>query len=353
MANDFCRDCCFNWGWQHTFNNALTPRFAPTWHVNADALWLLRDGDRRVEYATYGQRRPAGTNAFLTSDSLPECMETGFKTSVSRSLFSCDNLLIEAAYLGTHEWEEHVHFRDPINHPTLGVPGNIASPFSGFGRPVLVPGLDFNSIVEIGFTSELDSAELNFRHRTGLMCGWLESSMVYGIRYMRIDETFFYQQISGVSGGVPPALLFGGAAHREDIATTNELLGGQLGVLGSYRVSDRWWFELDVKATLAGNDNTVETIYSRNIAGTTAVFRHEARHNCLAVIGDVNLISMYQLTRNLTLRLGYQMLWVDGLAVASEQFNANLNELVLGPIPVNDNGTLAYHGPHLGLDLNW
>jgi hypothetical protein len=345
MANDWCRDCCFNWGWQHTSNNALTPRFAPTWRVSADALFLLRDGDRRIEFASYGQVTPSRNNIFLTTDSLPECMESGFKTTVSRALGSCDNLLIEGTYLGFHEWEEHVPFRDPANQATLGVPGNIASPFTHIGRPVLVPGLDFNTFVEIGFTSELHSAEINIRHRTGLMCGWLESSMLYGIRYMRIDETFFFEQMTGIT----PI----DSAHREDIATTNELLGGQLGVLGSYRVSDRWWFELDVKATLAGNDSTQEIVYTRTIAGVPAAFAQRERHNCLSVIGDVDLVSMYQLTRNLSIQLGYQMIWVDGLALASEQFNNNLNELILGPVEVNDNGTLVYHGPHLGLTATW
>jgi hypothetical protein len=349
MANDWCRDCCFNWGWQHTVNNALTPRFGPTWHVNADVLFLLRDGDRRVEFATLGPRNAAGSNVVLSNDDLAECMETGFKTTVSRSLSACDNLLLEATYLGFHEWAEHESVRDPTLNTAgvaAGIAGTLASPFTNFGRPVLLPGFDFNNLAEIGFTSTLHSAELNIRHRTGLMCGWIETSMVYGIRYMRIDETFFYNQFSGV-----PAPL--GASHHEGIETSNDLLGGQLGVLGSYRVSDRWWLELDVKATLAGNDVTQETLYTRVIAGVPGVFRFDDRHNCMAGILDVDLMSMYQLTRNLALRLGYQMIWVDGLALASEQFSANLGQLTLGPPHVNDNGTLVYHGPHLGLDWTW
>jgi hypothetical protein len=64
-------------------------------------------------------------------------------------------------------------------------------------------------------------------------------------------------------------------------------------------------------------------------------------------------MSVYQLTSHLAVRAGYQMLWVDGLAVAVEQFNPNLAELTLGPARLNDNGTLVYHGPHLGMVLTW
>lgn len=344
MANDWCRDCCFNWGWQHTFQNALTPRFAPTWYASADALFLLRDGDRDVDFTSYGPRFTDRRNVFLESDDLGDCMESGFKTTVSYSLSQHDNLLVEASYLGFHQWEESASARDPTLNPA-GVPGNLTSPFTNFGVPFLVPGFDFNDLVTISFTSELHSAELNFRHRTGLMCGWIETSMVYGIRYMRLDETFLYQQFSNVPLPI-------GAAHSVDVATTNDLLGGQLGVLGAYRVSDRWWFELDVKATLAGNDARQRTIYARTL-GTTATqqFEFNARNNCMAVIGDVNLVSIYQITNNLALRLGYQMIWADGLALASENFSANPGVLTQGPAEVNDNGTLVFHGPHLGIQL--
>lgn len=345
MANDWCRDCCFNWGYQHTRNNALTPHFAPTWHAAVDAQWLLRDGERRIPFASYGPRNTTGSNVFFKSDNFDECMETGFRTTVSRSLGSHENLRLEGSYFGNQQWGEQVSFRDPTTN-SLGTTGTIASPFSNFGHPAQVQGLDYNNSVGIAFTSELHSAEINIRHRTGLMCGWLESSMSYGIRYMQIDESFAYQQSSFL-----PLIL--GSSQGLGITTSNQLLGAQLGVLSAYRVSDRWWWELDVKATLAGNDASQSTTYTRNVNGATGTFTFNDSHNCMAVIGDINLMSMYQITSNLAIRAGYQMVWVDGLAVAVEQFNTNLAELTQGPAKVNDNGTLVYHGPHMGLILTW
>lgn len=354
MANDWCRDCCFNWGWQHTLHNALTPHFAPTWHAAIDASWLLRDGDRRTNFASLGPQNATGSNIFLTADNFKECMETGFRTTVSREIGGHDNMRIEGSYLGTHEWQEHIFYRDPTLNQ-FGVPGTIASPFTTFGRPTQVVGLDFNSFVEAEFVSELHSVEINFRHRTGLMCGCVESSLLYGIRYAQINEEFFFQQTSTLSpnpvNANAPLLL--GSAHRVDTATTNELLGGTIGALSAYRVSDRWWFEFDVRATLAGNDTTLDIQYSRNVAGVPAAFAFRERKNCLAMIGEANLMSMYQITHNLSMRLGYQMIWVDGITLASESFNPNLAELTQGPARLNDNGTLVYHGPHVGFVATW
>jgi hypothetical protein len=185
------------------------------------------------------------------------------------------------------------------------------------------------------------------------MCGAIESSLSYGLRYARIDETFFFQQLSSVSGAVGAVPVLLGAAHRVDTETTNELLGGQIGALSAYRISDRWWFEFDVRAALCGNDATLDIRYSRNVAGVPGTFAFQERKNCMALIGEANLMTMYQLTHHLSIRGGYQMIWVDGLVLASESLNPNLAELTQGPARLNDNATLVYHGPHVGVVVTW
>jgi hypothetical protein len=73
----------------------------------------------------------------------------------------------------------------------------------------------------------------------------------------------------------------------------------------------------------------------------------------MALIGEANLMGMYQITNNLAMRAGYQMIWVDGVTLASESLNPNLVELTQGPARLNDNGTLVYHGPHAGVVFTW
>jgi hypothetical protein len=344
LAADWCQCCVFNWGWQHIEANALTPRFRPTWRVENDALFLMRDGDRYRQFATLGPRLPGGSNAVLDTESLPECFEGGMKTTISRSLSEDDNLLVEATYIAFHEWEESDSFRDGrIN--ALGTAGTLASPFTDFGRPVEIVGLDLNTLTTIGYTSEMESAEVNLRHRVGLMCGPLETSMIYGVRYMRIDETFDY-----FSQSLLPAPL--GATNAVGVQTGNQLIGFQVGVLSGYRVSDRWWFEFDTKFALCQNSSEQETTYT--VGGTTpATATFNANEACAAFIGDINLVSYYQVTRYLTVKAGYQAIAVDGIAVALENFSANTAVLSLGPAEVNDNGTLFFHGPHLGALFNW
>jgi hypothetical protein len=347
LANDWCQCCIFNWGWQHVQANALTPRFAPTWRVEADSLFLLRDGDRNREFATLGPRLPGGRNVALNSESLPECLEGGIKATVSRSLSEDNNLLIEATYLGMHDWDANNSYRDGSPNG-LGAGGNLASPFTQFGRPVQAQGLDFNTLVTIGYTSEIESAELNLRHRVGLMCGPLETSMLYGVRYMRIDETFDYFSQSLLPG---PA----GTTNTVNVQTGNELIGFQVGVLAAYRVSDRWWFEFDTKFALCQNSNEQQTLYTvaGGTPGAAGAFFFNAHQGCTAFIGDIDLVSYYQVTRYLTVKAGYQAIGIDGLAVALENFSNNTAVLTQGPAEINDNGSLFFHGPHLGAVFSW
>jgi hypothetical protein len=211
---------------------------------------------------------------------------------------------------------------------------------------VQVVGLDFNTITTIGFTSDLESGELNLRHRCGLMCGPLETSTVYGLRYVRVDESFSY-----ASQSLLPPLL--GSTNRVDVRTNNDLFGFTAGILSAYRVSDRWWFEFDVKGTLAANNSEQETIYTAQNPISPGTFAFSGQAACTAFIGDINLVSHYQVTHYMTVRAGYQAIWVDGVAVALENFSPDIPVLTQGPAEVNDNGTLVFHGPHLGLLFAW
>src|SRR5262249_4494959 len=151
---------------------------------------------RFIAFDTFGPNN-GGKNLALSTHDLCDCYESGFKTTVARNLSSYDNLMIEGGFLGFHNWDEERAVRDPdLNQ--FGVAGTLASAFTNFGRPNQVQGFDFNNFAAIGFSSDLDSFELNVRHRTGLMCGCIETSMCYGIRYLQLDEAFFYHQISAI-----------------------------------------------------------------------------------------------------------------------------------------------------------
>jgi hypothetical protein len=69
---------------------------------------------------------------------------------------------------------------------------------------------------------------------------------------------------------------------------------------------------------------------------------------------------LYRLNYNWTFKLGYQFLFVDGVALASENFNPTPPSVFAG-VPgdlirrptINDNGNAFYHGLMAGVEFMW
>jgi hypothetical protein len=321
-----CKCCYYNWEYQHHMANALTPRFAPRWQVHVDALFLGYDKINDIDFASFNP----GRGRVLGTDDLGFELEGGYRALAAYS-FS-DALQVEAVYFGQHDFGDSQAVRDPG--------GRLFSPFTEFGIPPMV-GLDFNNFASISFTSELNNAEFNIRHRTGVICGPLETSILYGVRYTRIDETFNYFTQSAFPGP-------GGATNTMDVRTNNELIGFQLGVLAAYRVSNRWWFEFDSKFAACRNLAEQRTVYTNTTQGVTSVFTGQRTEGGTAFLGSIDLATKYAITPELIVQGGYYAMGIESIALASENFQTNTAILQLGPADLHDRGAVIYHGPYLG-----
>jgi len=334
-----CPDCHVNWG--HGYSDLPPPGSDPIirWYASLDAAPLIYDGTRDIKFASFDP----GTDFVVSTNDLDLLLEGGGRLVVGYAL---DNYWrVEALYLGGHEWEDSASFRD--NDPNIvGGTGNLFSPFTGFGNPAVL-GLDFNEFARIDLRTEFQNIELIVRHRSPLRCGAMELSTLCGLRYTQIDEDFRYFTVANV----PPAA---GATNEMDVVTENRLLGFQLGALMNYAVSDWWRIDIEVRAALCQNLAKQQTVYSNtNNLGVTTLFNGEEQEGVTAVVGDVSVVHHYQLSDNVALRLGYQATFVDGIALAAENFERDLDVLTLGPADLNHNGTAIYHGPLLGLTVAW
>ena len=75
--------------------------------------------------------------------------------------------------------------------------------------------------------------------------------------------------------------------------------------------------------------------------------------NRTAWLGDLSLVANFQMTPWLVARIGYQALFLSGLAVASDNIETNNALLSGGPIQLNDSSNGVFHGPLIGLMGNW
>jgi hypothetical protein len=75
-----------------------------------------------------------------------------------------------------------------------------------------------------------------------------------------------------------------------------------------------------------------------------------------AFLGEICLAGTYQITDRLTARVGYQVMWLDGVALASEQqprLDPAHDPEDFGSPSVATGGTAFYHGLVAGFDLRF
>jgi hypothetical protein len=336
---DPCPCCHINWG--RGYEDLPPPCSKPPirWYAAADAAPLLYDLGRDVDFASLG---PGGDKVVSTED-LDMLFEGGVRLVAS---YAIDNYWrVEGLFLGKHRWEDTDFFRD-ITPNTQGGTGNLFSPFTDFGSPPVL-GLDFNEFAQIRLLTELQNYELNLRHRGPVRCGPVEISTIFGVRYTLIDEEFQYFTQANVPA---PA----GAINQVDVQAQNRLVGFQLGALMEYAVSCWCRINWEVKGALCHNRAEQRTVYTHtDEMGATTVFPGQASEGVTAFVGDTSIVCHYQLFKRVAVRLGYQAVFADGLALGVENFEPDLAVLTLGPPYINHDGTVIYHGPLLGVTVAW
>lgn len=344
-ASSPCGNCDTDWcntNYGRGYEGLPLPAWTdlPPWYTGFDAVFLTRDNTQNITFATQG---PRGQEA-LTTEDLDHELQPGGRFTIGRSINNY--FRIEGTYLGQQHWDDSVTVRNQTAN-ALGGTGNLYSPFSQFGNPVGVAGLDYNNRVTINDTSDLNSAEINLRYRAPIRCGAWETVLLCGVRYFKVDESFgYFSQAS-----VPTPL---GATNQINVETTNDLLGGQIGGNVLYRASERWWINFDGKVGVYGNSAQQSTVYaSTNAQGVATTINGQAQDGSTAFIGDIKVESCFQLFPRLTVVAGYNLIGADGLALGAKNVQRDYNILTLGPAEVDTNGTILYHGPHVGFVWSW
>lgn len=220
-------------------------------------------------------------------------------------------------------------------------------PFNGYDQT------DESDLQRITYTSTFDNFEVNYRNRWMAPTARYQGSWLVGVRYFKLREGFNYHTESDVTNGL--------AANRDvmdyDIISHNSLTGAQIG-------GDMWVCLLpglriggEVKAGVYGNHMVVNSTINTSNLGQT--FTENLKQNDVAFVGNLDAYMTYRLNYQWTLKLGYQFLYVDGVALAGENFNEVPPDIFVPPpgvsrvAQVNDNGSLFYHGFSAGLEFMW
>ena len=163
-----------------------------------------------------------------------------------------------------------------------------------------------------------------------------------GFRYLNLGERLNISAQRTVSGAVEEGAY--------NIHTTNNLYGMQLG--GRLRrTRGRFGWESTGAAGIFGNDaqqrQSVTDFPNFPLRPTVSSSRGE-----VAFVSGANFSALYLLNNVWNLRAGYNILWIEGLALAPDQLDFNFAASQSGN-QLHNGGGVFFHGVNVGLEARW
>lgn len=239
----------------------------------------------------------------------------GIDISAIRHFGSCNSL--EVRYFGVDGWTANQAGAFPASSRLRTATPITFNGFSGFSS---------------SYGSALYSTEINWRRQLLPNLAFLA-----GFRYLELNEDI-RTQVTG-----PP----GTALYNID--TDNRLYGFQIGVDGRLWSCGRFRLDGLGKAGIYGNaarhSEVIEFPPGIPVFGPV-----NQRRTQTAFVGEIGLTGIYQLTECLSVRGSYQLMWVNGVALASDQVEVANFSTNTG---IATNGDAFYHGAVVGLEAVW
>ena len=298
---------------------------APIWYVEADALYLNRTNTRNIKLIEYAHQShpdpPRGQReAMLTTDDLSFDYEWAPRITIGRALDSCRRIGI--TYYGPLNWGAS---RDMV---AADVPAELNMPFDSNWTS----DFDGASDVTVTYKSELHSVEANcIIDRGGCFMP------LFGFRYYYLNEEFNYATTDGETSNYL-------------IGTDNSLVGFQIGGMVNRQITARLSWDAAVKAGLYVNFARQHTWLGDD--GNSIVLRDNVvDEGELAFASELSLGLIYQVTDCVALTAGYQVMWLEGVALAPEQLDYTTT--IASSQFLNHHGGAFYDGGYLGLGISY
>ncbi len=319
-------------------------RERPAWtsETRFDLLFLGRDnGTNGQPLVLDGPLGPnPGSTVFTTQGMV-------FETTPGMRLFhtrrDCDGDGWEIGYWGLFGMDGDHRADLPDG---LAVPGDLG---------LAVPGWQTANSIQAGYTSAVNVAELNFF----LADGWSTTTCnprnpchkvhrtttvdwIGGVFWAGVDETAFLRVTTDPT--VPTT------AYR--VAASSNMVGAQTGVRAR-RQWDVWALEGFLKVGLGGSWLHQST--SPITTGLVPDFEYrrgrEAQTTNTGFLSSMNVTAVRSLGEHWSLRAGYNLAWLSGLALAPNQFD--FTDTTSSGTGINGAGSMFLFGASLGLERAW
>ena len=284
------------------------PCAEPLWTASANVLFLHRStpSSRILAFNTVRPEENLNANAFDYGT------QAGLELSITRRIGW--NNAVELRYFGDDGWD--------AAFAGATTPNELWQLNSD--PPVFVTSGDGIAAI---LDSKLHNAEINLTHEYS---DWLD--LLVGFRYVELDQR-------GIASLVNAAVPFTYA-----LATHNRLYGAQFGARSWLWSNDFVTVDATGKAGIYGSHSNHGALATTNAATVVAA----GTNDDTAFLGELRINGKACLTECLSIRGGYQLMWIDGVALATDQLANTDFDAGTG---INTSGDVFYHGAFVGIEL--
>ena len=188
-------------------------------------------------------------------------------------------------------------------------------------------------------TVSLDSSFHNFEiNRIGSFNDCV--AWILGFRYLRLTEEFRLTATDDIFL-VP-------TTSRYNVDVTNNLYGGQLGLRLRHMIGN---FSYDLIGKAGVYANSAEQTQFVGTDGGATIRSSSTSGTEVAFVGDINMTGRYHLSSAVALQAGYMALWMQGLALATDQLD--FSDVAGAGEVLDQDGGVFIHGAHAGLLIVW
>ena len=332
------------------------------WYVETDAVVMTRiwtRDDKRLVAQDENVNNPPVNNASLGFN--PVFLDTNRLLILNSSLPGRDasvratlgNFLFRDSRNRDHSAEFTVFGGGNWNQERLlesETPNELFVPFmiDGGNR-----SFDESTRQTVQYRSNLNSYEANYRVRGRLghdqlvmdangqwhrsANAGIERDYLIGLRFLQIDERLDWRAED---------IIVQGDDGSYKIRTSNDLFGLQAGTGWTYQ-APRWSLGANIKGGVFLNDALGESQLNFT-ADDTSDADLRLRENQLSFVGEFGMQGKYHVMPNVSLRAGYNLMFMTSLALAPNQATFITDYSYL-----NTTGGPFYHGATAGVDFFW
>jgi hypothetical protein len=192
------------------------------------------------------------------------------------------------------------------------------------------------------YDSRLYNAEVNVRRNL-----WPRMTVLAGFRWVNLTED--------LEGILLPSMVHSTGSFW-DTQTKNNLYGLQIGADAKLLERDR--FSIDGLLKTGIFDNRIDEATTVRMARLQ--FPESASTNHLAFLGELGVQCKYRVTQRLSLKAGYEAIWLQGVALAPAQIAETYShyaklpqDIYVQALGINCSSGVFYHGATAGLEYSF